>query len=201
MEALCALLITHVAELWPMLPKHKSKRFHEFHAKADGLRWANMFYEDLVGYDASKGPYYHHESVVKCSPWMTEDNLCVFHFEGNRSKVLHNKYHGWYNASPWGSITVVVTKGLKLKTTYMKNPPPYPLDFHIKCNGYKEITQSEIDAEIAELVAIIEEWLSSVRLEVFQMRVREMKEELVAKAWAPERVVKWLEAGVALEAL
>jgi len=33
------------------------------------------------------------------------------------------------------------------------------------------------------------------------MRVREMKEELVAKAWAPERVAKWLEAGIALEAL
>lgn len=53
---------------------------------------------------------------------------------------------------------------------------------------------------------ILDEWLQPI---LFELRaptrakkfVEIIKEELVAKAWAPERVAKWLEAGVALEAL
>ena len=192
MEALYALLIACAADLWKMLPTHKSKRFHEFNARPDGVRWADMIYKQLVGHPPSTGPRYHHESVVKGSRWMTEDNLCVLHFEGNRGKVFYNEYHGWYNASPWGHITVVVTKDLKLKTSYMKNPPPYPLDFHIKCNGYKEITQTEIDAEIAELMTVINEWFLTVLRKAFQIRIKEMKEELLAAVWHPKRMAHLL---------
>lgn len=53
---------------------------------------------------------------------------------------------------------------------------------------------------------ILDEWLQPI---LFELRapirakkfVETIKEELVAKAWAPERVSKWLEAGVALELL
>ena len=195
MEALYALLIACAADLWKMLPTHKSKRFHEFHTKLDGVRWADMNPMNLtrVGQTPSTGPRYHHESVVKGCSWMTEDNLCVFHFEGNRSKVIHNKYHGWYEANPWGHITVVVTNDLKLKTSYMKTPPPYPLDFHIKYNGYKEITQTEIDAEIAEVMTVINEWFLTVLRKAFQIRIKEMKEELLAAVWHPKRMAHLLD--------
>jgi len=63
--------------------------------------------------------------------------------------------------------------------TYIKNP-------------YKPIS-----------VALIQKWLmvfSLVKAKRFaEAFTRKVKEELVAKAWAPERVAKWLEAGVNVE--
>jgi hypothetical protein len=53
---------------------------------------------------------------------------------------------------------------------------------------------------------ILHEWLEPILFELrasqrARIFIESIKEELVAKAWAPERVAKWLEAGVALEAL
>jgi hypothetical protein len=195
MEALCSLVIACVAELWPMLPKHKSKRFREFHAKPDGVRWADMIDTQLIGYPPSNGPRYHHESVTRGCDIMTDDNLCVFHFEGNRGQAVYNKTLGYYLAEPWGpwgNITVVITNDLKLKTSFRRNYPRF---------GIKEVDQEVIDAEIADLMVVVNEWFLTVLRKVYQLRTREMKEELVAKVWAPERVATWLEAGVALEAL
>jgi hypothetical protein len=203
MEAICALVIGCAAELWSMLPTHKSKRFHEFHARPDGVRWADMIHTQVYGQPPSTGPRYHHESIVKGSSWMKEDNLCVFHFEGNRGRVLYNERAKSYEARsrPWGNITVIVTKDFKLKTSFYKDPPPYPLDFHIQCNGYREITQPEIDAEIAELMVVMNEWFLTVLRKRHQMLIKGMKRELAEAVWHPRRVARWVEAGVELEAL
>lgn len=184
METLCSLIIACAADLWSMLPAHKSKRFHEFHAKPDGKRWADMFNVQPFGYPSS-GPAYHHEWIVKRSRWMTEDNICVFHFEGNRGIVTHDFLRDRYNARPWGTIHVVITKDLKVKTSFREDAPPFPLDYHIRINGWKEVTQEEIDAETSELMVIINEWFLSVLRKNF---IKQIKEELVAEVWHPRRL-------------
>ena len=48
----------------------------------------------------------------------------------------------------------------------------------------------------------VEAWAHNViRQEVAPRRINRFKEELIAAAWAPARVERWLEAGVELEAL
>lgn len=201
MEALCALVIACAADLMAKLPPHKSKCFREFHARPDGARWADMIYTQVVGGIPSKGPRYHHHSVVKSCSWMTEDNLCVFYFEGNRSRATLNPYSKKYESRRWGTITLEITKDFKTKVSFSKDPLPYPLDFHIQCNGYKIITQPEIDAEVAELKTFVDEWLLTLLRKVHQMRIKAMKRELAEAVWHPRRVAHWVEAGVELEAL
>lgn len=193
MEAICSLLIACAADLWSMLPTHKSKRFHEFHAKPDGERWADMIHRQLVGHPPSTGPRYHHESVVRCSRWMTKDNLCVFHFEGNRGKATYDALRNRYDARPWGTFHVLITSDLKVQISFRIDGPPFPLDYHIMLNGWTKITQEEIDAEMAELTAIMNKWLDLVLRKVYQMRIKAMKEELVAAVWHPRRLGYLLE--------
>jgi len=53
-----------------------------------------------------------------------------------------------------------------------------------------------------ELYDRIEEWATYVRNRFYLAeRVKQIKEELVATAWHPDRVAKWVEAGVELEAM
>lgn len=200
MEALCALLAACAADLWPMLPKHKVKRFYEFHARPDGVRWADMIRTQLYGHPPSTGPRYHHESVVKWSHHMTDDNLCVFHFEGNSGRVYYNPpLRNYHTLNDWGTITVVITKTLNLKVSFYKRPPPHISS--IAAHGYVEPTKEEIDTEVAEVLAIMNEWFLVVLRKVFQLRIKQMKEELAAAVWHPARVAKWMEAGVELECM
>jgi len=49
---------------------------------------------------------------------------------------------------------------------------------------------------------IFDVWMrNSIHMILSEKRAKKIKEELIAKAWHPERVAKWLEAGVALEDL
>jgi len=196
------LLAQSADELFEMLPPHKGKRQIGFKAKLE-KGWADMIWFEIYGEKYPEyGPRYIHSSVVKGCRWYSNENIAIFHFEGNRSNVEFDKYRNTYNSTTcWGTITVMITKNFEIKIDIMKDFPPIDLQWHKRMYGYKEITQEEIDTEVAELVGYVEVWFQDVLRKHYQRRIQAMKQDIAATVWHPKRVAKWVEAGVALEDL
>lgn len=78
----------------------------------------------------------------------------------------------------------------------------FPTNFSIHNGVFIPRTGGESNNLSDTLSNIFDIWMrNSIHIILSQKRVKKIKEELVAKAWHPERVAKWLEAGVALEDL
>lgn len=120
---------------------------------------------------------------------------------GNIFKAVIDITHT-FDLSNIMELLVLAKSGEWYRIEVIEGALVFPTSFSIHKGVFIPHVGGESNKLRDTLSSIFEAWMrNSIHMILSQKRTKKIKEELIAKAWHPERVAKWLEAGVALEDL